>query len=63
MRRSGGLLAAEDSVAKLSDKLFLPHFGPFGPIGTRPSLRVVPILLMLISTTQGGLHLFGTEVV
>ena len=62
-RHFGGLLVAELSVVKLSGRLFLPHFGPFGPIGMRSYSGVVPLPLMLSSTTRGGLRLFGTEVV
>ena len=54
---------AELSVEKLSGCLFLPHFGPFGPIGMRLYSGVVPLPLMLSSTMGGGLRLFGTEVV
>ena len=53
----------DHSVVKLSGILFLPHFGPSGPIGMRSYLGVVSLPLMLSSTTRGGLRLFGTEVV
>ena len=62
-RRSSSLSTAEHSVVKLSGILFLSHFGPFGPIGMRSYSRVVPLPLMLSSTTRRGLRLFGTEVV
>ena len=54
---------AELYVEKLSGCLFLPHFGPFGPIGMRSYSGAVPLPLMLSSTTRGGLRLFGTKVV
>ena len=54
---------ADHSVAKLSGRLFLSDFGPSGPIGMRSYSGVVPLPLMLSSTTRGGLHLFGTKVV
>ena len=60
-RRSGGLLATDHSVAKLSGRLFLSHYGPSGPIGTRSSSGVVPLPSMLFSTTRGSLRRFGTE--
>ena len=56
-------LGGGHSVAKLSGRLFLLYFGPSRPIGTRSSSRVVSLPLMLSSTTQGGLRLFGTEVI
>ena len=61
--RSGGLSAAKHSDTELSGRLFLPHFGPSGLIGTRSSSGVVPLPLMLFSTTRWVLRLFGTEVV
>ena len=54
---------ADHSVAKLSGRLFLPHFGPPGPIGMRSYSGVIPPLLMSSSTMRGGLHLFDSEVV
>ena len=60
-RRFGGLSATDHSVAKLSGRLFLTYYGPSGPIGTRSYSGVVPLPLMLFSTTRGGLRRFGTE--
>ena len=42
---------AENSVAKLSDRLFLRHFGVSGPIKIRSSSRVVPLPFMLFCLT------------
>ena len=60
-RRSGGRSATDHSVAKLSGRLFLPHYAPSRPIGTRSYSGVVPLPSMLFSTTRGGLRRFGTE--
>ena len=51
----------EHSVAKLSGRLFLPHYGPSGPKGTRSSSGVIPHPSMLFNMTRGGLRRFGTE--
>ena len=40
---------ADHSVAKLSGRLFLPHFTPSGPIGMRSYSGAVPLPLMLSS--------------
>ena len=56
-------LGGEHSVAKWSGRLFFPHFGPSGFIGTRSYSGVTPRPLMLFCTARGGLRLFGTEVV
>ena len=62
-RRSRCLSVAVHSVAKLSGRLSLPHFGPSGPIWMRSYSGVVPLPLMPSSTTRGGLRLLRTEVV
>ena len=62
-RHSGGPSVAEHFVAKSSERLFLPQFGPSESIGTRSYSRVVPHPLMLFCTPRGGLRSFGTEVV
>ena len=60
-RRCGSLSATDHSVVKLSGRLFLPHYVPSRPIGMRSSSGVVPLPLMLFSTTRGGLRRFGIE--
>ena len=60
-RRFGGRSATDHSVAKLSGRLFLPHYGPSGPIRTRSSSGVVPLPSMPFSTMRGGLRRFGKE--
>ena len=60
-RRSGGHLATDHSVVKLSSRLFLSHYGPSGPIGMRTSSGVVPLLSMPFIKMQGDLGHFGKE--